>query len=94
MRRAGRGTLLFTGGGLALGPKPGLAAASLGKAALRSLALSLAGELAPEGIHAATVTVCGFVQPGTPLSPDRVAQAFWELHAQERDHWENEWILP
>ena len=94
MRQAGRGTLLFTGGGLALGPKPGLAAASLGKAALRSLALSLAGDLAPEGIHAATVTVCGFVQPGTPLSPDRVAQAFWEMHAQERDHWENEWILP
>jgi len=94
MRRAGRGTLLFTGGGLALGPKPGLAAASLGKAALRSLALSLAGELAPEGIHAATVTVCGFVQPATDLPPERVAQAFWELHAQERDHWENERILP
>lgn len=94
MRRAGHGTLLFTGGGLALGPKPGLAAASLGKAALRSLALSLASELAPEGIHAATVTVRGFVQPATALSPDRVAQAFWELHTQERDQWENEWILP
>jgi short-subunit dehydrogenase len=94
MRRAGRGTLLFTGGGLALAPKPGLAAASLGKAALRSLALSLAGELAPEGLHAATVTVCGFVQPDTPLSPERVAQAFWEVHCQERDRWENERILP
>ena len=93
MRRAGHGTLLFTGGGLALEPKPGLAAAALGKAALRSLALSLAGELAPAGIHAATVTVCGFVQPGSALSPDRVAQAFWDLHRQPRETWEFEQTL-
>ena len=66
MRRAGRGTILFTGGGLALAPKPGLASASLGKAALRSLALSLGEELAPEGIHAATVTLRAFVQAGGP----------------------------
>jgi NAD(P)-dependent dehydrogenase (short-subunit alcohol dehydrogenase family) len=94
MRRAGRGTLLFTGGGLALAPKPGLASACLGKAALRSLALSLAGELAPEGIHAATVTVRGFVQPGTSLSPDLVAETFWELHLQKMDLWQAERNLP
>ena len=94
MRRAGRGTLLFTGGGLALGPKPGLAAAALGKAALRSLALSLAGELAPEGIHAATVTIRGFVQPGTPLDPDLVAQVFWEIYLQKKEDWHPERTLP
>lgn len=94
MRARGRGTLLFTGGGLALAPKPGLASACLGKAALRSLALSLAGELAPEGIHAATVTVRGFVQPGTSLSPDLVAETFWELHLQKMDLWQAERNLP
>jgi len=94
MRAARRGSLLFTGGGLALAPKPGLAAAAMGKAALRSLALSLAEELATEGIHAATVTVCGFVQAGTPLSPERVAQAFWDLHAQPPGTWEKEHKLP
>jgi NAD(P)-dependent dehydrogenase (short-subunit alcohol dehydrogenase family) len=93
MRRAGRGTLLFTGGGLALRPQAGLASASLGKAALRSLALSLAEELEPEGIHAATVTVCGFVQPGTPFAPELIAQTFWELHLQKRGCWENERTL-
>jgi NAD(P)-dependent dehydrogenase (short-subunit alcohol dehydrogenase family) len=93
MRQAGRGTLLFTGGGLALRPQAGLASASLGKAALRSLALSLAQELEPEGIHAATVTVCGFVQPGTPFAPELIAQAFRELHLQKRECWENERIL-
>ena len=93
MRRAGRGTLLFTGGGLALAPKPGLGAASMGKAALRSLALSLAEELEPEGIHAATVTVCGFVQPETPLSPQVVAQNFWDLYLQGPGQWEKERTL-
>jgi len=70
MRGRGAGTLLFTGGGLALEPKPGLASASLGKAALRSLALSLGAELAPAGIHAATLTIRGFVQakPGHLVS--------------------------
>jgi NAD(P)-dependent dehydrogenase (short-subunit alcohol dehydrogenase family) len=94
MRRAGRGTLLYTGGGLALAPKPGLACAALCKAALRSLALSLAAELAPEGIHAATVTVCGFVQPGTPLSPDLVAETFWELYLEKSSAWQAERLLP
>jgi NAD(P)-dependent dehydrogenase (short-subunit alcohol dehydrogenase family) len=93
MRAAGTGTLLFTGGGLALKPQAGLASASLGKAALRSLALSFAQELEPEGIHAATVTVCGFVQPGSALAPDHVAQAFWELHLQPRGAWDNERVL-
>lgn len=93
MRAAGRGTLLFTGGGLALKPQAGLASAALGKAALRSLALSLGQELAQEGIHAATVTVCGFVRPGARLSPERVAQAFWDLHLQKKAHWQIEQSL-
>ncbi|BDU73945.1 SDR family NAD(P)-dependent oxidoreductase [Mesoterricola silvestris] len=94
MRGAGEGTLLFTGGGIGLKPQPGLASGSLGKAALRSLALSFAAELEPEGIHAATVTVRGFVQAGTALSPEAVAACFWDLHAQPRDRWERERVLP
>ncbi|MGG5890423.1 SDR family NAD(P)-dependent oxidoreductase [Falsiroseomonas sp. HC035] len=82
MRAAGGGSLLLTGGGLALSPTNWLPAASLaiGKAGLRSLALTLHAELAPEGIHAATVTVDGPVAPATPFDPDRIAEAFWQLH--------------
>ncbi len=82
MRAAGRGSILLTGGGLALDPTPWLPAASLaiGKAGLRSLALTLHAELAPEGIHAGMVTVDGAVAPGTPFDPDRIAEAYLDLH--------------
>lgn len=93
MRRAGRGTLLFTGGGLALKPQAELASGSLGKAALRQLALCLADELAPEGIHVATVTVAGFVARGTPLDPERIAETYWELHDEPREAWRSEVVL-
>jgi NAD(P)-dependent dehydrogenase (short-subunit alcohol dehydrogenase family) len=82
MRAAGRGTILFTGGGLALDPTGWLPAASLaiGKAGLRSLAQTLHAELAPSGIHAGTVTIAGMVAAGTAFDPDRIAEAFWALH--------------
>ena len=46
----------------------------------RNLALAFARELAPAGIHAATVTVCGAIAPGTWYDPARIAEVFWNLH--------------
>lgn len=92
MRAAGRGTILLTGGGLALGPMAQVASLSMGKAALRNLAGSLAEELEPAGIHVATVTVCGFVQPGTHFDPGRIAEVYWTLYQQPRGHFEHEVI--
>lgn len=84
MRAAGRGTLLFTGGGLALKPSLGTAVPSLatGKAALRAFAHALAGELAPMGVRVATVTVAGTIAPGTAFDPDRIAESFFEVYAE------------
>ena len=79
MRARGRGRLLFTGGGTALAPWVDAAALGVGKAAIRNLALAFAGELAPEGIHAATVTICGAITPGTYFDPARIAETYWEL---------------
>lgn len=93
MAAGGRGTILFSGGGLALSPKPLEGAPALGKAAQRSLALSLAQELAPEGIHVATVTLAGWLQPGTPFSPEVAAEAFWALHMEPREAWQSELLL-
>lgn len=92
-RRRGRGTLLFTGGGLALTPKAPECALSIGKAALRSFALALAEELNPEGLHAATLTVAGFLQRDTPFSPEAVAEAAWALHREPRKAWRSEVVL-
>jgi len=94
MRARGGGTILLTGGGSALHPKVGEASLSLGKGALRTLALLLAEELEPEGIHVATVTIDGFVKAGTALDPDRVAQCFLELHAEAPGAWRRELVLP
>ncbi|MBI4911108.1 MAG: SDR family NAD(P)-dependent oxidoreductase [Acidobacteria bacterium] len=93
MRKRGRGSILFTGGGLALKPHHKLASLSIGKGAVRTLALMLAEELEPEGIHVATVTVDGFVQPGTRLDPDTIAEEFWKLHRQPPGAWTREVVL-
>ena len=90
MRSLGKGTILLTGGGLALQPYPPLAALAIGKAGIRNLTYSLGGELEPEGIHVATVTIAGYVQPGTPFDPDRIAEAYWQLHVQPRSEWMRE----
>lgn len=90
MRSRGKGTILFTGGGLALQPYPPLASLAVGKAAIRSLAFSLGGELESEGIHAATVTIAGYVRPGTAFDPERIAEAYWRLHVEPRSEWGRE----
>ncbi|MCC7072035.1 MAG: SDR family NAD(P)-dependent oxidoreductase [Deltaproteobacteria bacterium] len=93
MKAMRKGTILFTGGGLALEPWPQMTALSVGKAGLRSLALCLHKELKPHGIHAATVTVDGLVVPGGKLDPDAIAGVYWELHRQAPEAFEAERVL-
>lgn len=73
------GTILFTGGMLALNPVSSRASASISKAGLRNLSFTLADELAAHGINVGTVTVGGVVQPGTYFDPDLIAESYWEL---------------
>ena len=92
MRTSASGTVLFTGGGLALSPYKEYASLGIGKAGIRSLAFAFAQELEPDGIHVATVTVAGSVQPGTPFDPDKIAAHYWRLHTQEKGAWETEHV--
>lgn len=89
MKKAGTGTILFTGGGLALFPQYGANVSSLtaGKSALRGLTFAMAKELEPEGIHVATVTIAGTVAPDTPFSPARIAERYLMLAEQPRGTW-------
>jgi NAD(P)-dependent dehydrogenase (short-subunit alcohol dehydrogenase family) len=93
MRAAGKGTVLLTGSEAAL--KPSVSAAGLGaaKAALRNLAYSTAAELAPDGVHVATVTIRGILKPGTAFDPDLIAEQYWRLHGQGRAEWEPEFVF-
>jgi NADP-dependent 3-hydroxy acid dehydrogenase YdfG len=93
MKAKGKGTILLTGGGSALSPFASGASLSVGKAAQRSLLLSLAQELGDTGIHAATVTICGMIQSGTAFDPGKLAEHFWQLHAQPKGAFEVERVI-
>jgi NADP-dependent 3-hydroxy acid dehydrogenase YdfG len=78
----GGGTVTATGSGAADRPMRGGLTLGVQKAALRALVRGLAAELAPQGVHVGTVTVRGTIAPGTPLAPDAVAAALYDLVAE------------
>ena len=83
MKTRKRGSLLFTGGGLALAPWAQMSSLSIGKAGIRSLATTLHQDLKADGVRVATVTVDGLVKPGAgALDPTAIADTFWALHEQ------------
>ncbi|RDI53809.1 SDR family NAD(P)-dependent oxidoreductase [Microvirga subterranea] len=84
----GSGSILFTGGVLAFGPWIEWGVTSLGKAALRSLGHSLYKELTPHGVQVATIAIHGTMAKGTPYDYDRVADAYWQVHARPAEEWE------
>lgn len=94
MKSAGGGTILFTGGGLALAPQYGKSVPSLtaGKSALRGLAFAMAEELRADNIHVAMVTIAGQVAPGGSFDPQLIAERYWQLHSETRPDWTVETI--
>jgi len=94
MKTRKRGSLLFTGGGLALAPWAQMSSLSIGKAGIRSLATTLHQDLKADGIRVATVTVDGLVKPGAgALDPTAIAETFWSLHQQPADGGEVERVV-
>jgi len=105
----GRGTILFTGATASVRGSAGFSAFSGAKHALRALAQSMARELGPEGIHVAHVVIDGaidtaFIRTNFParaalkeqdgiLSPEAIAETYWQLHLQPRSAWTHEMDL-
>ena len=110
-----RGTILFTGATASMRGAAGFSAFAGAKHALRALAQSMARELGPKGIHVAHVVIDGaidtrFIAENFPqryalkaqdgiLSPDAIAESYWQLHRQPRSAWTHEldlrpWIEP
>jgi NAD(P)-dependent dehydrogenase (short-subunit alcohol dehydrogenase family) len=79
------GSILLTGGGLALMPQYGSAVPALTavKSALRGFVHASAPEFAARGLRLGTVTIAGQVAAGGPFDPDRIAEAFWGMHMAE-----------
>jgi NAD(P)-dependent dehydrogenase (short-subunit alcohol dehydrogenase family) len=102
MLERGRGTLLFTGATASLRGGAKFSALAVGKFGLRALAQSLARELGPRGIHVAHIVIDGQIDtprvrsmaPGrdasTMLSPESLAETYWQLHAQVPSVWTHE----
>jgi NAD(P)-dependent dehydrogenase (short-subunit alcohol dehydrogenase family) len=82
----GSGTILLTGGMLALHPHPDYLSLSVGKAGIRALAFGLFDGFKAKGIHIATVTVGAAVKPGS-ADAKSVAEQFWALHSQPVSAW-------
>jgi hypothetical protein len=78
-----RRTILFTGGGWA--DHPGPAWGTLSLAAATMLGVDLAGD----GIRVASITIAGQIRPGTPFSPDQIAEKYWSV-VQSDGAWQSE----
>jgi NAD(P)-dependent dehydrogenase (short-subunit alcohol dehydrogenase family) len=99
MLEKGRGTIIFTGATAALRGSANFSALATGKFGLRALAQSMAREFWPQGIHVAHVVIDGQIntpslretQPNreehTILSPDAIAESYWQLHVQDSTAW-------
>ena len=99
MVEAGRGTILLTGATAALRGSARFSALAVGKFGLRALGQSMAREFGPRGIHVAHVVIDGQIdtprlremsperEDHTTLSPDAIAETYWQLHSQDTTAW-------
>jgi NAD(P)-dependent dehydrogenase (short-subunit alcohol dehydrogenase family) len=99
MVEAGRGTILLTGASAALRGRAKFSALAVGKFGLRALAQSMAREFGPQGVHVSHVIVDGQIntpraremmpdrEEHTLLSPDAIAETYWQLHSQDPTAW-------
>ena len=104
-----RGSIFFTGATASLRGREGFAAFAGAKHALRALAQSMARELGPRGIHVAHLVIDGaidtaFIRETFPeryklkdnegiLNPEAIADAYWQLHTQQKSAWTHEMDL-
>jgi NAD(P)-dependent dehydrogenase (short-subunit alcohol dehydrogenase family) len=99
MVERGRGSVLLTGATGSLRGSARFSCLAVGKFGLRALAQSMAREFGPQGIHVAHIIIDGQIdtprlhkmQPDREkrslLSPDAIADQYWNLHAQHPTTW-------
>ena len=102
----GHGTIVFTGATASMRGREGFAAFAAAKNGLRAVAQSMARELGPQGIHVAHVVIDGMIDTrfvaerfpelyarrheGSLLSPEAIAETYWQIHRQPPEAWTHE----
>ncbi len=97
------GTLIFTGATASVRARPPFTAFASAKAALRALAHGMAREFGPQGLHVAHSVIDGGIDGDQlnsrfpqfkerlgadgMLAPTAIAEAYWQLHQQQRSAW-------
>lgn len=99
MLEADEGTIIFSGATSAVRGRADALGFASAKYAIRGMASSMARELGPLGIHVAHVVIDGQIRPTrvpdteldrdpeSYLDPDAIADAYWDLHTQDRSAW-------
>jgi NAD(P)-dependent dehydrogenase (short-subunit alcohol dehydrogenase family) len=97
-----RGTLIFTGATASLRGGAQFHNIAVSKFGVRALAQSMAREFQPRGIHVAHVIIDGQIESERPgrsvaergidavLSPDAIAETYYQLHLQPPSAWTQE----
>ncbi len=98
----GQGTILFTGATASRRGGSGFAAFAAGKHGLKAVAEAMARELMPQNIHVAHVVIDAAIDtawirenfpermekgPDGVVEPARIADLYWQIHAQHRSAW-------
>jgi short-subunit dehydrogenase len=79
------GTIILTGGGLALYPMAEFTCLSIDKAALRALAFALNKDLKDKGIFVGTVTIMDAIKSGTHFAPNLIAEKYWDMYNERQE---------
>ncbi|CAN8097596.1 unnamed protein product [Discula destructiva] len=95
-------TLIFTGATASVKSNALMSAFSTGKYALRALSFSIAREFASKGVHVAHAIIDGIIDtprareyfpdlaPEAKISPEGIADSYWNLHTQPKTTFTNE----
>jgi NAD(P)-dependent dehydrogenase (short-subunit alcohol dehydrogenase family) len=95
MLETGGGTVIFTGATSAVRSRGGAIGFTAAKFAARGMAMDIAQEFGPEGVHVAHVVIDGQIDtpgardraldrdPETFLDPDEMAETYWHLVEQD-----------
>ena len=103
MLPAGGGTLIFTGATASLRSRPPFTAFASAKAGLRAVAHGMAREFGAQGLHVGHLVIDGVIDGDRVnsrfpqlkenlgvdgmLAVDAIADAYWNLHRQDRSAW-------